>query len=197
MGEQKKLQQGEEKMKKFFKLVVGLLILWFILFLFYMIMPYFNITSDEWAYDYNPEMDMPGENSIFIPGTGVAGKFTIVPHLDQDAVDDNDIIYCKERMGENHPFVIGHNYRSMKTLSQTEVGQYIYLSVNGEVEVYKVTVSEAATYDEETNTIVSDTGVSIYETYDGEKTIHLYTCQGLFQTPKRWIVLATLVDPPT
>lgn len=138
------------------------------------------------------EFSLP-TNSIYIPGTGIQtsiylGEFT------QADTNSHDLVYSHPwmfGMGDNDPFVIGHSYRTMGKLPRTQVGQYIYLNVNGCIETYQVAISEYATVtDDEQNMIGSD-GTSIFSNL-GTKTLHLYTCYGSNRNG-RWIVLARLV----
>jgi hypothetical protein len=71
------------------------------------------------------------------------------------------------------------------------VGQLIYLSIGGNIEVYKVRVSEAARLTDYGGNITGNaTGAELWDTYDG-KTLHMYTCYG---NGGRWLVLAQKVQ---
>ena len=143
-------------------------------------------TKDTTSYS----MSMAGSNSIYIPGTSI-NHIVAISSFTQAAVDSYYIVYTEStwRTGSNDPFVLGHNYWPLGALYQTDVGQYIYLSINGRIETYKVMVSEYAK--EINNEIIGQwTGVSMWRNY-GVKTLHLYTCYG--GGKGRWLVLAKKV----
>lgn len=164
-------------------------------------------------------MSMSGENSIYIPGTDINACFHI-GHFTQADVNRYDIVYTENAYGtqdSNNPFVLGHNTGSLKTLSQTKVGQYIYVSVNGKIEVYEVLVSEYAVQEPRgINMIGQTTGTNIWDTYASDipdaytsygkqhegkdlwdandgKTLHMYTCHENSKAGGRWIVMAVQV----
>ena len=131
------------------------------------------------------EFSAPGEDYIYIPGTGINACVTI-GSLTQDAVNRYDIVYTED-LGKNDPFVMGHNYRSLESLYETKIGNYIYVCIDGKIEIYEVVVSEFA-LSTKNNIYGQKTGTSIYRNY-GCKTLHLYTCYG-YIVDHRWIVLA-------
>lgn len=137
-------------------------------------------------------MSMPGDDSIYIAGTDIKACYKI-SSFTQKAVDKYDIVYTEETsLGSNNPFILGHKYRTLGKLSQTKVGSYIYLSKNGEIETYKVIISEYGLQnDDETDIIGQTTGTSIWDTFDG-KTLHIYSCYGK-NDDGRWMVLATKI----
>lgn len=140
---------------------------------------------------YSARSEPPGENALLIPGAGIHANLTVAPYT-QEAVDNNDVVYSLDN-GENNPFVLGHDSGSLRKLHKTEIGQYIYISVAGKAEAYRVVVSEyARSSDDDLDIIGKETGASIRDTL-GDKTLHLYTCHGLLPSG-RWIVLAVL-DP--
>lgn len=132
-------------------------------------------------------------NSIYITGTDIQNTFTIST-FSQSAVDRYDIVYTEESvLGANDPFILGHNYNSLGVLYQTDVGDYVYLYINGVIETYKVIVSEYGVMDYESNDIIGQTtGTSIWHNY-GCKTLHMYTCYG-HEANGRWIVLARKIE---
>ena len=140
---------------------------------------------------YYAKSEPPGENALFIPGAGIHTNLTVASYT-QEAVDNNDVVYSLDN-GENHPFVLGHDYGTLRKLHKTEVGEYVYISIAGEVEAYRVVVSEyARSSDDEKDIIGQKTGASIRDTL-GDKTLHMYTCHG-WRESGRWLVLAVL-DP--
>lgn len=145
--------------------------------------------SETMAYSF-----VLANNSVYIPGTGINHHFTIAP-IEQWAVDTYDIIYGYEYergYGENDPYILGHNYNTLNKLPKTQVGQKIYINVNGNIETYEVQISEYAYMNEEYYDFFgTKSGLSVY-TNLGAKTLHLYTCYGS-DTRGRWLVLATLV----
>lgn len=129
------------------------------------------------------------ENYIYITGTDIKENFVITAFT-QSAVDTYNIIYTeKTALGENNPFILGHDYKSLGKLYQTKVGEYIILNINGTIEIYEVMASEYGIQNLARTTIIGqNTGISIWHTYE-EKTLHLYTCYGEDENG-RWIVLA-------
>lgn len=143
------------------------------------------------------------ENSIYIPGTGI-NNHVAVSYFTQSAVNNNDVVYTEKAYaqgGENNPFVLWHWYGSLRNLYKTEIGQNIYLYINGKIETYKVVVSEYAVeqYDgvhmfgQTTGTNIWDTfssvipskyavfgnahdGKDLWESDNDGKTLHIYTC---------------------
>lgn len=160
------------------------------------------------AYDSSVDVSdkMSKDNWIYIPGSNISCELKST-EFTKKAIDENDIIYSTEPIGENNPFVIGHNYNSLGDLPDVKEGQYIYLSINGKREIYKVFLSEEgkATWgkaiDSKTGEVVEGyndiigvhTGTSINYIRD-TKVLHIYTCYGLFNDDARWIVLAELVN---
>lgn len=132
-----------------------------------------------------------GNNMIYIPQAGIRKEFT-QGSLTQGDVDASDILYSyayEMGLGENDPFILGHNTRSMGTLKNTRVGSYIYLNVNGNQETYQVVISELAQATADQVDIIGiSSGRSIY-TNLGVKTLHLYTCDYSVANG-RWMVLA-------
>lgn len=140
---------------------------------------------------YYAKSEPPGENALLIPGAGIHSNLTVAPYT-QESVDNNDVIYSLDN-GKNNPYVLGHDYGSLRKLHKTEIGQYIYISIAGKKEAYRVVVSEyARSTDDELDIIGQETGASIRDSL-GDKTLHLYTCHG-WRESGRWIVLAVL-DP--
>lgn len=135
-----------------------------------------------------------GNNYIYIPNTSVVGSVTHASFT-QSAVDKYDMIYSyafEFGKGENDPFIIGHSTGTLNHLDEVNVGQYIYISVNGNVQTYEVVVSEFAMQNDSWTDIVGQTtGHSVWDNL-GCKTLHMYTCYG--RTNDRWLVLAKLVN---
>lgn len=144
--------------------------------------------DDKVSEEYTKEM--AGQNAIFIPGTGIDAPVAVASFT-QEAVDNNDIVYAVES-SQQYPFVLGHNTGTMRTLYETKIGQYIYLSINGSIRAYKVVVSERGCLTALSDIVGQTTGASIWDTYEDD-TLHLYTCYGDIPTD-RWMVLATLVS---
>lgn len=132
------------------------------------------------------------DNSIYITGTDIKHGFTI-SSFTQSAVDSYDIVYTEgSELGANNPFVLGHNYGTLGRLYQTKVGDYVYLNINGTIEIYKVVVSEYGVQNSAMDDIIGQTtGTSIWKQYDS-KTLHMYTCYGNNRNG-RWMVLAKKV----
>lgn len=128
-------------------------------------------------------------NSIYITGTDIKSCF-IVSSFTQNAVDSYDIVYTERtQIGSNNPFVLGHNYGTLGMLYQTEVGEHIYLYIDGTLEIYEVIVSEYGLQNSSWSDIIGQrTGTSIWNSYEC-KTLHMYTCYGNDRNG-RWIVLA-------
>lgn len=149
-----------------------------------------SISSNETTQETQNSSSMKN-NSIFIPGTGINHSFTITT-LTQSSVNNNDLAYTyayEAGLGENDPFILGHNYGTMKYLHNTKVGQNIYVSINGTIETYQVVVSELAqSTDDQTDIIGLSSSYSIFHNF-GTKTLHLYTCDNRVSNG-RWMVLA-------
>lgn len=140
---------------------------------------------------YFAKSEPPGENALYIPTAGIHSNLTEASYT-QEAVDEHDVVYSLDN-GEDNPSILGHDYGSLRKLHKTEVGDYIYISIAGEVEAYRVVVSEyARSTDDEKDIIGQKTGTSIRDSLGG-KTLHMYTCHG-WRDSGRWLVLATL-DP--
>lgn len=129
-------------------------------------------------------------NSIYIPGTGINGK--VVPcGFTQANCDAYDMIYTSEYWGVG-PWIIGHNTRTLGKLSRTKVGQNIYVSINGNIRMYKVFVSEKGTQNASHTNITCDySGYSIFDEF-GCETLRMYTCYGGGEG--RWVVFAKRVS---
>ncbi len=134
---------------------------------------------------------MPGENSVYVPGTGIYSEMT-VGSFTQDAVDKNEILYSEDTSrGEDDPFILGHDYKTLADLDLVKVGQPIYLSVDGEMKIYQVVLSEKGKQNaDKTDIIAKESGISIWHNL-GTETLHMYTCHG-FDINARWMVLAEL-----
>lgn len=136
--------------------------------------------SFEWVDDY----------AIFIPATGIHAALT-VGDFTQEYVNKYDVVYS-EPMGADHPTVLGHNYRSLKTLYKTIVGQNIYINWNGELHVYYVVVSEHAKLNSANNNMTGVvTGHELWDSV-GDETLHIFTCYK-DTSVDRWLVLARRV----
>lgn len=136
---------------------------------------------------------MAGPNSIYIPHPSLNATIHI-GDFTQSEVDQYDIVYSENAMdnGSQNPFILGHNYGGLKHLYKVEIGQHIYVSIDGNIEEYEVVVSEyGITNISNTDIIGQTTGHSIFDSV-GEKTLHMYTCYGL--NNGRWIVLAKKVQ---
>lgn len=149
---------------------------------------YCTVCNAEYTESYT--MNMPANNSIYIPGTGICGKI-IVGELSQSAIDRNDIVYEDGFWGNNGPVVLGHNYGSLKNLHKTKVGQYIYISVNGTITTYKVTVSEYALQNASHTEIYGQTTGAYFSQTVSAGTLKMYTCYGGGEG--RWLVFAEKV----
>lgn len=76
---------------------------------------------------------------------------------------------------KDDPFILGHNYGTMKLLKGVLINDYIYININGQTETYQVVISELGqATDDEMDIIGLTTGTSIYQSF-GTKTLHLYT----------------------
>ena len=133
--------------------------------------------------------DRKSGNSIYIESAGINARF-VFGDFTQSAVDNNDIVYNTSRLNGTNPIVLGHNYGSLGKLYNAKIGTYIYIMhSSGEVEVYKITVSEhAREVDGGTDIKGYSTGTRLITYYD-TKTLHLYTCYG----NERWLVMAKKV----
>lgn len=77
-------------------------------------------------------------NMISVPQIGLKSVFTQGPFT-QNAVDANDILLAYAYaigLGENDPFILGHNTYSLKNLRNIQVGTNIYLNFNGILETF-------------------------------------------------------------
>lgn len=147
-----------------------------------------NVCGYTAYYEYT--MNMAGTNSVYIPGTGINHNFYVGSFTQAD-VDAHDIVYCGS-VYDGNPIILGHNTGSMRGLQYTKVGQKMYVSLNGRIEVYEVVISEFAMQNAEHNDIIGQSsGISLWDTV-GAKTVRLYTCHG--GTNGRWLVLAKLVE---
>ena len=135
------------------------------------------------------ELSLLEGNSIYITGTDI-NDYVTVSSFSQYSVDNYDIVYAEDLyFDSNNPFIMGHNYGSLRNLPQTEVGEYIYLYIDNVLEIYEVVVSEyGLLISEATDILGQTTGARIRDTYDC-KTLHLYTCYGISRKG-RWMVLA-------
>ena len=143
-----------------------------------------------------PRKQSPKENNmISVPQIGLKSVFTQGPFT-QNAVDANDILYAYAYafgLGENDPFILGHNTHSLKNLRNIQVGTNIYLNLNGILETYQVVVSELGQATEDQSDIRGiNSGETIYRNL-GVKTLHMYTCDHSVSTG-RWIVLAKKIS---
>ncbi len=128
-----------------------------------------------------------GSNAIYAPGTSLNHNF-VVCEMTQANVDRYNIVYAHSFNGVG-PFILGHNTGSMRYISQIKVGQTIYVSLGGNIQKYKVIVSEFGMQNDSwTDIIGQSTGTSIFDSF-GVTTLRMYTCYG--GTNGRWIVLAT------
>lgn len=137
-----------------------------------------------------------GENNmISVPQIGLKSVFTQGPFT-QNAVDANDILFAYAYafgLGENDPFILGHNTHSLKNLRNIQVGTNIYLNLNGILETYQVVVSELGQATEDQSDIRGiNSGETIYRNL-GVKTLHMYTCDHSVSNG-RWIVLAKKIS---
>lgn len=146
---------------------------------------------------YNIVME---DNVLYIPSLDLRCPF-VVGEFTQSAVNDNDVLYtdwayrCKDPF---NPFVLGHNYGSMKVLHNIKIGEHIYIQLNGIIYDYVVMNSEYAVEYNGVSMIGQTTGVNVWDTYSsglssdlpnqmiGEgtdrrmnntgMTLHMYTC---------------------
>ena len=134
-------------------------------------------------------------NMISVPQIGLKSVFTQGPFT-QNAVDANDILLAYAYafgLGENDPFILGHNTHSLKNLRNIQVGTNIYLNLNGILETYQVVVSELGQATEDQSDIRGiNSGETIYRNL-GVKTLHMYTCDYSVSNG-RWIVLAKKIS---
>ncbi len=156
-------------------------------------------------------MTMPGENSIYIPGTDVVGQINIASFT-QSSVDRYDMILCEsspdfEGITAEDPIVLGHNYGTLGDLYHVTVGQKIYLSVRGQLRVYEVVDSEYAEEScDHTDVVGQDSHLSVFDhsghmsafDHSSKEALHLYTCykrkDNSYRSAGRWMVLAVRVD---
>lgn len=126
-------------------------------------------------------------NAIYVPNTDINASF--VPcGLSQDSVDRYDLVYDTSYFGVAGPWILGHNYGTLRHLPQVKVGQTIYLSVNGQIQKYRVIISEFAMQNESwTDIIGQSSGYSIFDDMGGT-TLRMYTCYG--GKNGRWVVFA-------
>lgn len=137
-------------------------------------------------------MTMPSANSIYAPGTGICHSF-YVGDMTQGNIDSHDLVYDNGYFGVSGPWILGHNYGTLSMLPNVEVGQNIYISVNGNIRTYVVRYSEFAMQNETWTDIVGQSsGLSVLSNLYGE-TLHMYTCYGKTKN-HRWMVLAELVS---
>lgn len=128
-----------------------------------------------------------GPCAIYIPSANIHAEFTITT-FSQASVDAYDVVYSWVKLIDG-PFILGHKYRSMHTLYDTEVGDIVYVNLNGTLIRYQVVVSEYGVQKEGHSTIIGQTtGTTIWDKYEAE-TLHMYTCYGPIEND-RWIVLA-------
>ena len=131
------------------------------------------------------------KNAVYIPSANIHAKF-VTSDFNQSAVDGYDVVYSWVPYADE-PFILGHNTGSMKKLYNTQIGDIIYVNLNGQLIRYKVVVSEHGMQDAaKSNIIGQSTGVSIWDSYDAE-TLHMYTCYGA-NKDSRWIVLAIRIN---
>lgn len=131
-----------------------------------------------------------GENAIYAPGTNLNADI-VYTAMTQSAVDSYDLIYNTYYWGCDGPWILGHSTRSMRFLPDVQVGQNIYVSVNGEMTTYKVIISEFAMQNSSWTDIVGQTcGHSVFKPMEGEH-LRMYTCYGGYNG--RWIVIAEKV----
>lgn len=132
-----------------------------------------------------------GENYIFIEGTNLVGTL-FVGDLTQDNVDIYDMVYSDELNGHTGPWILGHRTKTMKYLSNISVGDNVYVSVNGNINIYNVIISEYGLQNDSwTDIICQQSGYSIFNDF-GEKTLRMYTCYG--EENGRWVVFANLIE---
>lgn len=132
-----------------------------------------------------------GEYAVYIPNTKIHAEF-VIADFTQSSVDNYDVVYSTP-IDTMNPFIIGHNTRTMETLYNVEIGQYIYVKWNNEVRVYEVVISEFALQNEtHTDMFGQTTGTSIWDSV-GDETLHLYTCYGATKD-HRWMVLAKRIQ---
>ena len=125
--------------------------------------------------------------AVYIPSANIHAAFTIADFT-QKSVDAYDVVYARTDYIDA-PFILGHNYRSLRTLYDTKIGDIIYVNKNGTLIRYKVIVSEYGIQNEARNSITGQkTGVTIWEPYE-EEVLRMYTCYGK-AVNDRWIVFA-------
>lgn len=142
------------------------------------------------------EFKKAGNNSIYIESAGINVNY-VVESFTQKAVDTYDVICNYSRLGGETPIVLGHNTGSLKKLYNTAIGSYIYFYVNGELNVYKVTISEKATEvdAEKCRDIQGLVTGTLLLSDESENTIRLYTCYNDKELGKiRWLVFAEKVN---
>lgn len=140
------------------------------------------------------DFSMAGATSLYIPGTGINQTMTIGSYSQED-VDSYKIVYVPEvhGIGTSDPFILGHKERGLGSLYKTQVGQKIYVSIDGVIETYEVFLSE---YAEENSTgilIIGKSSGTVLQDAFGYKTLHLYTCYGS-SSIGRWMVLAKKIS---
>lgn len=150
-------------------------------------------TSSNIKISESTQVPILENNYIYITGTDINNKI-VIGSFTQKAVDKYDIVYAEDTsLGSDDPFVLGHDYRSLGILYQTEVGALIYLNIDNVTEIYEVVISEYGIQNKSKDDIIGQTtGTSIWDSYE-EKTLHLYTCYGNNRNG-RWIVLAKKIN---
>ena len=145
----------------------------------------------DYAQTQTVVFEFKGTNAVYIPSANIHAKFAMASFT-QTAVDEYDVVYSWVEY-INDPFILGHNNGSMKKLYNTQIGDIIYVNLNGELIRYKVIVSEYGIQNANKNNIIGQsTGATIWDEYDVE-TLRMYTCYGSVEND-RWMVLATRIS---
>jgi sortase (surface protein transpeptidase) len=129
-------------------------------------------------------------NGIYIPKLNLYTNLTL-GICNQEYTDKYDIICDYNFINENNPVLFGHNTRSLGSIYKLNSGDEIYIIRNGNVEAYRITVSELGLLiDGGTNIQGIDTGTKCISTCS-EQTLHVFTCYNSHKYDNaRWIIIA-------
>lgn len=165
------------------------------------------------------------DKMLYIPSVGIQCKFAVT-YFTQAAVDNNDVVYTENAYAvtdPTNPFILGHYFGSLSTVRNTHIGDCIYVCKDGNVDTYKVIVSEHAILEKNGVYMIGiDSGTNIFDCFasamnsnyasfglahsgidrwdnvNNGKTLHIYTCDHINTLTEgrngRWIILANLID---
>ena len=141
---------------------------------------------EEEVYNFNTISN----NFIYIPTADIHSKL-YVGALTQSNIDKYDLVYNVDYYGTKGPWVLGHQYGTLKNLYKVKIGDIIYIGVGNNIKSYIVRYSEFALQNERKTDIVGQTSNLSVLTDLEKETLHLYTCYGK-DKDHRWMVLAEL-----